>query len=62
MLIKNKIYLWLNDANQQTASSELEKTFRKSQTEDCLLKWVTRHNAEPSQCITKFTTDDKQYS
>ena len=53
----------LNDANQPTACSELKKkTFKKSQTEDWLLKWVTRHNAEPSQCITKFTTDDRQYS
>ena len=25
------------------------------------MKWVTRHNAEPSQCITKFTTDDRQF-
>ena len=29
----------LNDANQPTASSELFKTFRKSGTADCLLKW-----------------------
>ena len=51
-----------NDANQSTASSENFKTFRKSETAGCLLKWETRHNAEPSQCITKFTTDDRQYS
>ena len=37
------------------------KTFRKSEIEDCLLKCDTRHNAEPSQCIIKFTTDDRQF-
>ena len=62
LFINNKIYLCINDANQSTASSELFKFFRKSETADCLLKWVTRHNAEPSQCITKFMTDDRQYS
>ena len=34
----------LNDANQTTASSELLKTFRKSETVDCLLK------CEKTQC------------
>ena len=24
------------------------KTFRKSETSDCLLNWETRHNSEPS--------------
>ena len=61
MFINNKIYLCLNKANQPTACSELKKTFRKSENADCLLKWETRHNAEPSQCITKFMTDDRQF-
>ena len=47
MFINNKIYLCLNDANQPTASSELYKTFRKSETADCLLKW------EKTQCWAK---------
>ena len=38
-----------------------KKNFRNSETADCLLKWKTRHNAEPSQCITKFTYV-RQYS
>ena len=62
MFINNKIYLRLNNANQPTACSELKKnTFNKSETADCLLKWESRHNAEPSQCITKFTIDDRQF-
>ena len=38
------------------------KTYRKSETAGCFWKLEIRHNAEPSQCITKFTTDDRQYS
>ena len=52
----------LNNTNQTTACSELKtKTFRKSETADCWLKWETRHNAEQSKCITKFTIDDRQF-
>ena len=39
LFINNIIYLCLNDANQLSASSELYKTFRISETADCLLKW-----------------------
>ena len=53
--------MYLNDENQPTASSKLFKTFRKSETAYCLLNWETRHNAEPSQCITKFMTNDRQF-
>ena len=37
------------------------KTLSKSETADCLLKFK-KNNDEPSQCITKFTTNDRQYS
>ena len=54
--------MFLNDSNQQTASSELKKTVLKSETTHFFLKkFEIKHNAEPSQCITKFTTDDRQY-
>ena len=61
--MNNRVYLRLIDANQPTASKEHNKnTYRKLETADCVLKWETRHNAESSQCITKFTTDERQYS
>ena len=39
------MHLCLSDANQQTASSELKKAYRKSETVDYLWKWETWHNA-----------------
>ena len=47
--------------SQQLVQNFIKKTFRKSETSDCLFNWETRHNAEPSQCITEFTTNDKQF-
>ena len=51
----------LKDANQPTASSKLYNTFRKSETEDCLLKWdkdtmLSQLNASQN------STDDRQNS
>ena len=54
--------LCLSEANQATTSSEHKITYMKSETIDCLWKWETRHNAESSQCFSKFTTDNRQYS
>ena len=54
--------LCLSDAKQPTASKELNKFYKFSETADCKWKWETRHNTESSQSITKFTTDDRKYS
>ena len=54
--------LCLSDTKQTKANLELKKTYKFSETVDYEWKWETRHNAESSQCITKFKTDDRQYS
>ena len=59
----NRMLLFLSDANQQTVSSELKKkNLQEIRYSGCKWKWEVIHNAESSQCITKFTTDNKQYS
>ena len=54
--------LCLSDAKQLTASTELINAYKFSETVDCLWRWKARHNTKPSKCITKFITDDRQYS
>ena len=56
------MHLYLNNTKQSTASSELINAYKFSETVDCLWRWKARHNTEPSQYITKFITDDSQYS
>ena len=59
----------LIDANQPTACSEIFKTFRKSETADCLLKWekdtmLSQVNASqnPRQRIDKIHNDFQPFA
>ena len=40
----------LSDAKRPTASLELLKAYKKSETSDCLSKYETSHSIESSQC------------
>ena len=48
------------------SSQQLVQTNKKAymlfKNADCLWKWESRHNTESSQCITKFSLNDRQYS
>ena len=39
-----------------------KKAYMFLENADCLWKWESRYNTEPIQCITKFITNDRQYS
>ena len=43
-------------------SSELKKKIQEVRNCRLLIEMRKRHNAEPSQYITKFKADDRQYS
>ena len=46
--------------NQQLVQN-FKKYFQEVRNCRLLIEIRKRHNAEPSQCITKFTIDDRQF-
>ena len=51
--------LCLKDAKQQRSSWEFTKTYKKSETADCLWKLENKHNTMSNQFIIIFTTNNQ---